>query len=298
MKALLLARYKAYSLALAHLKANETITSEVPKFATVYLSAKTALDEIEQAESRRSQKISGATEGKEKQRDDLARLAFSVASILVSYAVDKDDATLRAEMTFAPSELKFATPHELSSSAINILTSVKGREAELKEYGLTEADITSLTSQVEQFSTGKYAPRKFISERKQDGILVEENMARLTVIFNEQLDGLMLLFREKHPEFYKQYMIKRTVVQPGRRKTRMEGTITDSATGAELPGVNISIKGSVVSTVSEENGTYYLNMLPATFGIVVFEKEGYQTVELSAPIKRGQILHQDLAMKK
>lgn len=298
MKAIYLARYKAYSLALAHLQEHETITQAVPVFANVYQSAKAVLDEIASAENKRAQKISGATENKEQQREELALQSIAMSSILVSYAQEKKDAALKAEISFSPTELAHATPHELSSRASNILAKVQALEAELKQYGVTDTQIAEFTNQYNLFTTGQHEPRKFISERMQATSVVKENIARLTAIFKEQLDGLMLLFRDSHPEFYEQYLIKRTVVQPGRRKTRVEGMITDKATGEALAGVAVAVKDTAFTTLSAIDGTYYLNVPVLPAAIIVFQKVGYQPKEITVQVKRGQALQQDIAMEK
>ncbi|MCX6319702.1 MAG: carboxypeptidase-like regulatory domain-containing protein [Bacteroidetes bacterium] len=298
MKAFKLARYKAYSIALAYLKDNESVTGTLPLFTTVYNKAKALIDEIGNAENRRAVNLRTASGSKQQQHNELARLSLVYAAMLVGYAKDKGDTALAEAMAFNTSDLKHATPHELSTRAANVLEKLNALQTPLQEYGLAAEQVTEFANMLSQYGTGKNAPRSLIAERKQAGILVEENMAQLADIFSNELDSLMLYFRDTHPELYNQYIIKRTVVRPGRRKTRVEGVLTDEATGAALEGVSVYIKGTELSTITEEDGGYYLNTPSIQQGVLVFEKEGYQTKELKLKIKRGQALEQNMALVK
>lgn len=58
----------------------------------------------------------------------------------------------------------------------------------------------------------------------------------------------------------------------------VSGTVTDQATGQELPGVAVLVKGTSVGTATNTNGSYTINV-PANGSTLVFRFIGYQTVE-------------------
>lgn len=292
------ARYKAYSIALAYLKDNESITGTLPLFSTAFNKAMKLLNEINDAENKRAQKLKSATDSKLRQHEEVARLSLVYSAMLQSYAEDKGNTALRSAMSFNQTDLAHATPHDLSNRAANILEKMVELQPALKEYGLTDDQLSQYRDLLGLFATGRHAPRTQIAERKQAGILVTENLSQLTEIFAKELDSLMQYFRESHPEFYNQYRIKRTVVNPGRRKTRVEGVITDNATGAALQGVSVVVKDTAFATVTAADGSYNLNTPSIAEARMLFTKEGYQPAEITVKIKRGQALQQNLALVK
>ncbi|MCX6317664.1 MAG: carboxypeptidase-like regulatory domain-containing protein [Bacteroidetes bacterium] len=291
------AKYKAYKLALAHLANNEAITNEEPVFASAYQAAKALLDRIDAAESMRTSKVTATTATRNDQRKDLAEITFSVAAVMKGYAEKAGDTALRNAMSLSRGEVFGTTPLQLSTVASNILAQAQKLLEPLKAHGMNESLLADFAAQLEQFNTGN-APRNFIAERKQAGQLVSDNLRSLTDLFNGQLDGMMLLFKDKYPDFYAQYLIKRAVVNPARRKTRVEGVVTDKAGGSVLAGVLVSLKGTSATTLTATDGSYYLNAQPAVPLVILFEKEGYKPLEVTVIVKRGQALLQNAALEK
>ncbi|MCX6318081.1 MAG: carboxypeptidase regulatory-like domain-containing protein [Bacteroidetes bacterium] len=293
-----LARYKAYRLALAHLKENESVFNDKPAFVAVYQSATSAMAQLDEAEQIRLERQSGATHTKNEQRDQLARLAFTVSNVLVSHAVDTGDTAIRKKMSFNLGELQYLVPQRLIGIAANILDTARRQQQALQAYGLSEEQLNELADRINQFSETAQGPRKFITERMQAGMRQEELLEKLDTIFNEQLDGLMLLYQEKQREFYDQYMLKRTVVKRGRRKTRVYGQVTDKATAAPLENVTVAVKGTAMSTLTAPDGSYSMNTPSFSIGVVVYSKEGYTPVEITTSVKRGQATNNDMSLEK
>jgi len=84
------------------------------------------------------------------------------------------------------------------------------------------------------------------------------------------------------------------------QRASIEGVIKD-ASGAVMPGVTIEAKnlevGSVVSTVTDANGTYRFPALPAGTYDVTASLQGFNTIKSAAvPLALGQIKKVDLAL--
>jgi len=65
---------------------------------------------------------------------------------------------------------------------------------------------------------------------------------------------------------------------------RISGNVTEE-NGTPIPGVNILLKGSKTGTVSDINGSYFLN---ATSGTIIFSYIGYETKEMAI---QGKVLN-------
>ena len=282
------ARYKAYSLALAHLKENEAITKAVPAFETAFLSAKATLAAVDSADSRKAQKKGGVTDSKQKHQDNLANQALALAAVISSYAALNKDLVLKEEMHFSPSELFYGPNQQVSVHCANILAKARELTGELKDYGVTEALIDNYATQLDQYAVSILEPRSATAERKQAGELVAELLKQLQVIFTDHLDALMLLFKFTHRDFYNQYLIKRMIVNPATRKTRVEGVVTDKASRTQLANVSITVKGSNLEAATLGDGSYSLKTPALTMVTVVYQKEGYKPFTIEAAVKRGQ----------
>lgn len=292
------ARYKAYSLSLAHLKENENITNQVPAFGMIYQSAKDTLDAIERADDRRAQKVGGIAADKQQYQEELAQQAATIAAAIGAYAQQQKNMELKEAMNFTRSELFYGSNRQLAAKCTNILNKARELAAELNGYGITEVVINSFANVLGQYEASMHRPRNTAAERKVSGTEVADLLRQLQVIFTEQLDALMLLFQNSHPLFFNEYMAKRSLVNPARRKTRVEGTVTDKATKAALQNVQVTLKESEAEALSDTDGSYSLPATPMAAATVVFAKVGYEPVEVKLPIRRGKAEVQDVELQQ
>jgi hypothetical protein len=291
------ARYNAYSLALAHLKENGQITSGIPVFEALYLSAKTTLDAISDTNRRRIQKLKGVTDSKQQLQDSLSTQALAIASVISTYASVKKDLMLKESMNFSKSELFYGGGQLLNEKSANILTKAKELATSLKDYGITDALLDSFESLLQDYAANVNEPRSMTAERKQAGIQVKELFKQLNRLFIEQLDRMMLLFKFTHSDFYEQYMIKREIVDPTRRKTSVKGTVTDKTSGKALAGVTVILKNTELSTTTADDGSYSLKTPIIEEMPVIYQKDGYKPATKEATVKRGQSTIIDVAME-
>lgn len=291
------ARFNAYTLSLAHLVDNQAITKEVPAFEQTCLAAKQLLADIEATNSRRAEKLGGVTSKKQQHRDELASQALAIASVIRSYATDQQDPKLKLGMTFTFSELRFAGDTGLNEHCNNILARARELGTVLEAYGINEDKLKQFQLSLNQYTESKVQPRSQLAERKDAGKQVKEMMRMLNTLFVDKLDAMMLLFKTTHREFYGQYLAKRAIVSPGHRSTRIEGRIKAKAGDTELSRVKISIQGTNLSTISNEDGTYVIKSPVLPTVTVVYEREGYQTTTAEVSVKRGQATLQDIVME-
>jgi hypothetical protein len=284
------ARYKAYSLALAHLKENEVITKTMPVFEPVYLSAKALLDEIGQTNERKVSKLKGLTESKYQYQEVLAAQALATASVISSYATKINDPGLKEAMNFSQSELLYGPEMELGTKCSIILSKARELAAQLQDYGINQAYLDGFAKMAGSYKSSVHKPRNAFAERKQAGMLLNEQLRKLLLIFTGQLDPLLLMFKTTHQDFYDQYLIKRMVVDAITRKTRLVGLVTEKATGQALANVAVTVKGAedamVVTTA--EDGSYSLKTPLLKQVPVLYQKMGYKPLAMQASLKRGK----------
>lgn len=200
-------------------------------------------------------------------------------------------------MSFTRTELDYANDTDLASRTSNILTTAKQINGDLKNYGITDEMLNDFSERVNNLRTHSTKPRFQTADRKAARLAAGDQLRQLQYLFDEQLDKLMLQFRDKYNEFYNSYIIKRTFVSPSSRKTRVEGTVADIA-GAGIGDVLIRFKDSELATTSLPDGSFSLKSGVFNSVQLEFIKEGYKTLTVTVSIKRGQILVQPVTLEK
>ena len=75
------------------------------------------------------------------------------------------------------------------------------------------------------------------------------------------------------------YLTNETYVPAMIQQQRVTGKVTDSQTGAAMPGVNIQVKGTTIGAISDIDGLYSLSMTGGNISLV-FSFIGYVTQEI------------------
>lgn len=291
------ARFRAYALAMEHLKNNAAITDTVPVFKEVYEEAAALLGSISESDQTRLVKTQTGSAGKQQFREDLIKKAFVISTAVVTYAARNNKQELQESMNFNRTELEYATDSDLGTRTANILATANKLNGELQPYGISGEMLAGFTEDVSAYHRQSTKPRNQAAERKAAGQAARDQLRRLQQIFDYQLDSLMLQFRDEHPGFYNAYLVKRTVVNPARRKTRIEGLVTDT-TGAAIGNVQISIGDSQLATISQTDGTYSLKTAAISGAMLQCSKEGYKPLSIPIEVKRGQALNLPITMEK
>jgi len=84
--------------------------------------------------------------------------------------------------------------------------------AGLAEYGVSEGMITEILSSVEEFNGLIGKPRSILNSKYTAMSTVEQLIDEGNSLLKNQVDKLMLIFRESNPEFYEGYQRARTIV--------------------------------------------------------------------------------------
>ena len=88
----------------------------------------------------------------------------------------------------------------------------------LKDYGITQADVTALDGLTTQFHDAKTAPRKAIAARAGQTKTLPPAVKSVTSLLRNRLDKEMFLFKKSNPEFYAGYASARVILDRGGRK--------------------------------------------------------------------------------
>ena len=93
-----------------------------------------------------------------------------------------------------------------------ILISANENVDALGNYGITAAKLTKLPGAIAAFDSIKTAPRQNRVTQSVAAQLVQQMIRAVVGIVRDQLDGLMLQFKEVNPNFYEEYSAARVMV--------------------------------------------------------------------------------------
>jgi hypothetical protein len=155
---------------------------------------------------------SGAADAKELARQALATAASEVIGAVRAYAVKNADAELQAKVNYAPSEITSGKASDAVARCKTVYAAANEISDSLVKYGITAAKLTAFKKKIDAFDSVKTAPRQSRVEKSAAAQLLTQLVRSNSEILNEQLDGLMIQFKDSAPSFYNEYFAARTVV--------------------------------------------------------------------------------------
>ncbi len=76
-----------------------------------------------------------------------------------------------------------------------------------------------------------------------------------------------------------------------RREMNIQGHVINSTTGEHIPFINVTIEGTTIGTTTDTEGHYMLINVPAGKHIIVASAVGYDTVQKTIVVTKGEHLH-------
>jgi hypothetical protein len=102
--------------------------------------------------------------------------------------------------------------------ACRILDLTHGNVVKLKTYGIEDTEITAMEKAIEAFHILIAKPMDTIGERKQKTINLTQLFKELDSVFFDKLNKLMVLFKQKAPEFYSEYRTAHNIIFTSEKK--------------------------------------------------------------------------------
>jgi hypothetical protein len=191
---------------------NNSIWSGRVAFAAAVTEARAGVGSIREAAARQESPTSGITDEKAVSRGKLEDLTLEIADPVAAFAAKSGDAELAAGVHVSRSSLDQAQDDNLIQIAERIRDAATPHADALKDYGVTNAEITALGDAITAFSGMKSAPRTAKANKSGATSSVASMVQSTRSLFRNQLDKLMTLFRKTNPEFYTGYFAARVIV--------------------------------------------------------------------------------------
>lgn len=182
---------------------------------TVVVKYKNNLDEIISRiaeKSALSQEGVGIKERKDQLRSVLALKLSNLSGVLQAFAVEMEDADLANAVKANRSELLAMKESEVDPFALKITGVAQKNMDALVDYGITESYITEILTTLADFNQLIGKPRSILNQKYVTLESLDELINEGNTLLREKIDKIMLMFRERNPEFYKGYERARTIV--------------------------------------------------------------------------------------
>jgi len=161
--------------------------------------------------------IKGATADKNTQEELLVDSIFEVSSGVYAMAVRKGDATLQQKVKYTEGDLQTAREGALVTIGKSVAALARENLTALADYGIDEVTVKALEESTARFKSLVSTPRADIAQRKAAQARLKGLFTETSGLLNNQLDRLLVKFKNGEPGFYNAYMNARIIVDHGIR---------------------------------------------------------------------------------
>ena len=166
--------------------------------------------------------ITGVTKDKEKVQNYVAGKAIKIAQAVYAFASFTGNNKLKDRVSYSPTMLKYSRDSVIVNMLNVILSAGKQNLSELEMYGVAQADIDELETLIDNIANTLEDPRQAITNRARATDELKKNFREVQKTLKEQLDKLMIQFKDTSYAFYKQYHNARKIIDLGIRHRKLE----------------------------------------------------------------------------
>ena len=236
----------------------------------------------------RARKIAGISGSKRSKRKALTALALAVSGAMRAYASAGGNEELRQAVRYKIGELNRMTEKKLVATCQHIHAVALDLKEHLPGFNISEADLKRFLLLTSEYEGMKGATRNAISTRKALGETQRELIAGIDILLEDQLDAMIISFRESNEQFFKEYRNNRIIVDPKTSPTQFAGQVVDSNTGQPVKHALVSVTGTPYLVNTRPDGSFKLRVpKPGAYTLQV-ERAGYTTTTQDAELKLGK----------
>ncbi len=225
-------RLKMYEAIKALLNNYKVLWSNFAPVAKVFEELEALLEEIDRYDQIATTISKGVATGKNAQRTKLIDLTIEMLAMLCALEAQSAGKKIAAKIDYSRTELVKMRDFNLQIVCKGIVTVATDEKERLEDFGIDTSEIEALKQEVDLFANSVPSVRQAIATRKVANERLKELFAQTDDLLKNQLDRLMLHYKQLQPEFYISYKSSRHVINYGVRhkkgKSEEKTTQTDS----------------------------------------------------------------------
>jgi hypothetical protein len=273
-----------------HCADNATIVATVPAFETTFNSFNVKLSALISLTQQEDMQVKGITVDKSEAKISLSRLATDIAASIFAFASATGNNQLKQEVNFTLTELLRTKDDVLSPRCQNIKDLGTANLGALKPYGITEAGLTALQTEIDNYQLKVPAPRNSAAQKKTIRENIKKLFGEIDTVLVEQMDKSVVGFKAANPDFVSTYKANRVIIDPGKSTTTLKGTVLSSTNDLPISGATILVKETGNKATAGASGTWQIKPIAAgTYTITISAEKFKEKVEPAVTVKQGQI---------
>lgn len=218
-------------------------------------------------------------------KQKMVNSAIKIANAIRALALITNDTVLANNFKFTAPKLLSQRDTTVANTANFIHLKAIELEADLVDYGITNAMLVALADDIENYNEILAQPRQNIVDRK----FINFQINNLFKTCNQQLvlmDALVTILKDTNPDVYYTYFNDRQVVNTGSRKIAIRGHIYNNS-GLPIDGATARVADGP-TTKTTALGYYEFKYLPEGVHKFIFEYPGLTPVEQYITTMNGQ----------
>lgn len=209
-----------YNAVLSQLKQNAVIWGPVPAMVNTIDDFESLLAEIETCQQITQGSKKGITLQKATQQALVISHTYELLSVLYAMATATNNPVLQSKVNFTESDLLKTRDAQLVSICQRTAEIATEYLADLTAYGITESELNLLKEEIGLFADNLPTLRVSVSERKAANEKLKDLFLQVDALLKNQLDRLMIRYRNSQPDFYSLYHNLRRIVNYGTRHAK------------------------------------------------------------------------------
>ena len=209
---------------------NQAAWTGLAAFGSSFQTFTDRLQALEESGYQQNLAIVGVSAVKNAKRTLVVDRAYAISSGIVAYAVVNNDVETINHMKISRHELEKAGKTKLLVLVDRILIRANSIVGQLSDYGIDQTSIDELQTLRDELDVQLSAPRNAIIERKNQTIRIKTLVKEIDIVLKLQLDKLMEILKEDHPDFFTAYTNARVIVDH-RNRSGNEGSTQNPGYG-------------------------------------------------------------------
>jgi len=268
---------------------NATIVGTVPAFSTALNSFNVKVSAIMAAARQEDLVTKGITIDKSQARKTLCQLTADIAAPVFAYASATSNNQLKQEVNFSYSDLYKTKDDILVPRCQNIKDLAAQNIRAMAAYGLTEASLNALQTEIDNYQAKVPTPRNSAAQKKTIRANIKNLFKEADTVLKEQMDKTLAGFKATNPDFVSTYKANRVIIDPGTSITTLKGVILNSKDKSPVSGATILVVETGNKASGNEKGSYQIKPISAGIYTISISAPKYKDkTEKEVTVKQGQ----------
>ncbi|HAP70335.1 MAG TPA: hypothetical protein DCR04_11535 [Flavobacteriales bacterium] len=270
---------------------HQTIIDVVPARTAAFATLAANIAIINKEIAGQSSNTTGVTQDKTAARDTLNTTTIELLSPAKAWAVFEKNNTLAAEFDYSLSEIQAIKDDTMQGFCMHRLQLINDNITAMADFGIDPALLVSWQAAIDAYTAILESPREAINSRHLKTLHLKILFKETSALLRNQLDPLMVPFKNVEPQIYYGYKQARMIINRGGSAPNpnpkpdtatLFGRVTNEAEGIPIAGAVISMSSSPISGVtitSDENGEFRREGITPNEYAVLAKADGFVAFE-------------------